>query len=242
MVVSCELNIIKNKLTIENCVLMSDLSELIKKRVMDQLYWDNRVDASDIEIDVDGTTVKLKGKVPSYSAREHAVLDAYSVLDVTKVENQLEVEYPTIIEIPTDGEIRSRIENQLLWNAYIDSTDLDVRVDSGRVELEGTTDAYWKKIRAKQLAQDVTGVTEIENKLAVVPTDKITDKVIAESIVSSLERRFIVDEKKVTITVENGEATLSGTVPHWSAYRAAINAAEFTAGVKRINDQILISK
>ncbi|TFF85228.1 BON domain-containing protein, partial [Candidatus Heimdallarchaeota archaeon] len=38
--------------------------EEIKKKLTDQLYWDTRVDASDIDIDVNGSSVTLSGKVP----------------------------------------------------------------------------------------------------------------------------------------------------------------------------------
>ncbi|TXT56770.1 MAG: hypothetical protein BAJATHORv1_20363 [Candidatus Thorarchaeota archaeon] len=224
----------------ESLDTMTKKSELIKKRVIDQLFWDNRVDASDIEVAVDGTEVKLKGKVPSYTARERAVLDTWTVQDVTKVENELDIEYPSIIEIPNDDEIETRIERQLFWNTYIDSTEIDIDVDKGSVDLEGTTDAYWKKIRAEQLASDVTGVTYIDNKLAVVPSEDIMDKAIAEDIISALDRKILVDAEDVTVRVEDGKVTLSGTVPHWSAYRAAMDAAEYAIGVTRIEDQLII--
>ncbi|MBD3405757.1 MAG: BON domain-containing protein [Candidatus Lokiarchaeota archaeon] len=219
---------------------MTDKAELIKKRVTDQLFWDNRVDASDIEIAVDGTKVKLKGKVPSYTARERAILDAWTVQDVTKVENELDIEYPSIIEIPDDDEIKTRIEQQLFWNTYIDSTDIDIDVDNGTVELEGTTDAYWKKLRAEQLASDVTGVVLIDNKIAVVPSESIVDKIVAENIIAAMERNPLIDPDSVTVTVDQGKATLSGTVSHWTAYRAAMDAAEFATGVIKIEDQIVI--
>ncbi|TXT56771.1 MAG: hypothetical protein BAJATHORv1_20364 [Candidatus Thorarchaeota archaeon] len=221
-------------------IRMTKNSERIKKCVIDHLFWDNRVDASDIEVEVDGTEVKLKGKVSSYAARERAVLDAWTIQDVTKVENELSIEYPTVIEIPDDDEIKSRIERQLFWNAHIDSTSIDVEVDNGSIDLEGTTDAYWKKIRAEQLASEIAGVITIDNKIAVVPSESIVDKIVAENIISAMDRHPLVEAESINVTVEQGKATLSGTVPHWTAYRAVMDAAEFATGVVEIDDQIVV--
>ncbi|TFG13440.1 BON domain-containing protein [Candidatus Thorarchaeota archaeon] len=219
---------------------MTRTEESLKKRVVDQLYWDDRVDASDISVEVHGSTVKLSGNVPSYRAREDAVLDAWTIDGVSAVENEIEVEFPTTYKVPTDDTVQTKIDNRLLWNTYIDSTDVHTKVDAGFVQLEGTVDAYWKKIRAKQLASDVDGVIKIQNELAVVPTESIVDKAIAEDITSALDRNLNVDVDDVDVRVKNGEVTLTGTVPSWSAYRAAINAAEFTAGVIEIEDSLKI--
>jgi len=219
---------------------MIKTEESLKKRVVDQLYWDDRVNASDIKVEVHGSTVKLSGNVPSYRAREDAVLDAWTIDGVSGVENEIEVEFPTTYKVPTDDTIQTKIDNRLLWNTYIDSTDVDTKVDAGFVQLEGTVDAYWKKIRAEQLATDVDGVIDIQNEIAVVPTESIVDKAIAEDITSALDRNLNVDVDDVNVRVKNGEVTLTGTVPSWSAYRAAINAAEFTAGVIEIEDSLKI--
>ncbi len=219
---------------------MTKTEESLKKRVVDQLYWDDRVNASDIKVEVHGSTVKLSGNVPSYRAREDAVLDAWTIDGVSGVENEIEVEFPTTYKVPTDDTIKTKIDNRLLWNTYIDSTDVDTKVNAGFVELEGSVDAYWKKIRAEQLASDVDGVIDIQNEIAVVPTESIVDKAIAEDITSALDRNLNVDVDDVNVRVKNGEVTLTGTVPSWSAYRSTINAAEFTAGVIEIEDNLKI--
>jgi len=44
--------------------------EKIKKQVVDQLYWDARVDASDVKVEVSDRNVILTGTVPSYGVRQ----------------------------------------------------------------------------------------------------------------------------------------------------------------------------
>jgi osmotically-inducible protein OsmY len=215
--------------------------EQIKKEITDQLYWDARVDAADINVDVSGSEVTLKGKVPSFSAKQAAVNDAWNVYGVSKVNNEITVEFPPTFAIPTDEDIKSGVENLLKWNSFIDESDVISKVDAGAVELEGTVNSFWKKIRAEQLASDVIGVKEVHNKLSVVPTDDVLDKIVAENIVNAMDRNFLVDPEEVNVKVKKGKATLSGTVPNYTTYREAMSCAEHTTGVTEIQDNIRIS-
>ena len=49
------------------------------------------IDAKNVKVDVDGHTVKLKGKVHSYVEKEEAKKTAYAAPGVYKVENEIEV-------------------------------------------------------------------------------------------------------------------------------------------------------
>jgi len=76
--------------------------EKIKKDVVDQLYWDSRVDASDIDIEVDDGKVILKGEFPDYGSKASASSDAWTIEGVTAVENDIAVDYPSSMTVPTD--------------------------------------------------------------------------------------------------------------------------------------------
>jgi osmotically-inducible protein OsmY len=219
---------------------LSVSEEQIKKDIVDQLYWDSRVDASEIEVEVTGDKVTLKGSVPNYSAKGAASADAWAISGVRDVENQIEVIYPPSVTVPTDEEIKSNIETSLELNLSLDATDIEVLVTAGIVTLQGSVDAYWKKTRTESIASGVSGVLDIINKLTIVPTENFIDKEIAEDIVGSISRNFNADAEKVDVKVEDGEVTLSGTVADWSAYRAVMDATEFTAGVVNINDNLII--
>jgi osmotically-inducible protein OsmY len=220
---------------------MNRTEETIKKDVVDQLYWDYRVDASDIKVKVDDQTVTLTGTVPTYYARTAAFDDAHLVRGVSKVKNKLNVKYPSTLKVPSDKEIKSNVKNLLLWNESIDSTDIDVSVNNGVVTLEGSADAYWKKLTAETVAGRSLGVTKIKNELAVVPSDSVVDKAIAKDIVSAIDRHYAFDEEAVTVKVNNGTVTLSGSVDNWYDYRSAIDIACCTAGVVDVEDQLVIN-
>ena len=209
--------------------------------VKDQLVWDAQVDATDIDVSVDENgVVTLTGTVPSFSAQRAARLDAWSVLGVTGVNSELTVTYPEAITLPSDDEIESNVENVLLWNASVDSTDIDVGVTAGVVTLEGSVSSFWRKLRAEDLAEDVVGVISVTNNLAVVPTESYVDADIATDIVDSLERKAAVNADNVNIRVEEGRVTLSGTVPSFNAWSLAYDSARFTAGVIDVEDELTI--
>ncbi|MBD3366329.1 BON domain-containing protein [candidate division WWE3 bacterium] len=221
---------------------MKKTNDQILNDIKDQLVWDTQVISSDVNVLVTGDgAVTLSGTVPSFSAKRAAETDAWSVWGVTSVENNLTVKYPTVVTIPSDEEVKSNIENVLLWNSAIDSTDVEVFVEAGIVTLEGTVDSFWKKLRAEELASDVVGVLSVENLLAVVPTESYIDKDIATDITDSMDRKAAVNAENVTVEVENGEVTLSGTVPTFTAWSEAYDSARYTAGVVDVEDQLTIT-
>ena len=213
----------------------------ITDRVKDQLIWDNRVRASDVDVTVQDGTAVLTGTVPSYRAKIAATEDAWSVMGVTNVDNRLRVQYPPMITVPTDSEIMSSVNSSLTLDPDINSSKIDVLVSGGIVTLRGTVDSLWKKFQAASDAYSSVGVIDVINELAVVVTDKASDERIARSIEAAFDRNFNVDPDNITVTVANGIVTLTGTVPSWTSWRSAYNTAVYTAGVTDVIDQLMIS-
>lgn len=216
--------------------------EVIKTDVVDQMYWDHRIDASDIAVSVDDGKVTLTGAVPTYTAKRAAADNAWLVEGVALVENDIEVEYPTTVSVPTDDEIAANVRDAFTWNTDLSAFEIDVSVTNGWVTLEGTVDAYWKKIEAEGEAEDVRGVIGVTNKLAVVPTEKITDESIAEDVVNAIDRNRNVNVDDIDVTVSNGRVTLTGTVANKTAKSAAYNSALYTVGVTDVEDNIILER
>lgn len=78
--------------------------EDIKKEVVDHLYWNNEVDASDIEVRVDDGEVTLTGSVPSVNNSIAAENAAFDIEGVVVVNDELDVEIPEYQEPITDDE------------------------------------------------------------------------------------------------------------------------------------------
>jgi osmotically-inducible protein OsmY len=184
--------------------------------------------------------VRLSGVVPTYTARRAAQQDAWSVAGVVSVENLLDVKYTTGVSLPTDIELKSNVENILRWESSVDTSNIDVTVNSGVVSLEGTVLSYWELRQIEDLVLSVTGTIGLENKLAVVPTENVVDENIAEDIIGAISRNHNVDVDDINVKVKDGKVTLSGTVPNWAAASSAYESALYTGGVKEIENNIVI--
>ncbi len=151
------------------------------------------------------------------------------------------VKYPPSLDLPTDEELKERIESVLRWNSEVDENDISVYVIDGYVSLEGSVHTYWEKVRTEDLVAPIKGVVSVVNKLAVVPSEDISDKIIGEDIMEGLDRNVMVNVEDVNVEVENGIVTLNGQVPSPVAHKAARNTAFRTAGVKAVRDDNLLT-
>jgi osmotically-inducible protein OsmY len=221
--------------------IVSRNDELIKKDIIDSLFWDDRVDASDIAVQVEDGVVTLAGAVPTYLAREAAFDDALVLHGVTQVRNQIDVRPTATDGPPTDERIREDLLMIIRRDASLGSSEISVRVDNGRITLEGTVDAHWKKFHAEDRIAHARGVLGIDNLLAVVPRRDIEDQAIAAVITATLDRHALVNANDITVRVEEGIVTLTGNVPDRPTRRAVYEAALYTEGVIEIRDELVMS-
>jgi osmotically-inducible protein OsmY len=214
----------------------------IKDRILKHLNWDNRIDGLDIQVKVSNGKVTLMGKVPSYPARRAAESDARSIEGVTSIDNQLDIPYSQNFEIRGDGLLESDIEKVLECNSDIDSKKINVTVNTGQVTLEGSVDAYWKKVIAAYLVSNITGVIRVNNKITVIPFENVSDEIIARELVEALDRNVNTDPRSVNVKVEKGKVTLTGFVSNLAAGKAAVEMTHYTSGVKDVVDKIVIKQ
>jgi osmotically-inducible protein OsmY len=214
--------------------------EEVRQMVVDELYWDGRVDAANIQVKVHKLRVTLTGTVSTYAALGAAEEDARAVAGVENVENRLVVRQPAHALVPADQELAARLMDTLRWQAQIDAADVRVAVEEGRVTLQGTVPAYRQKVKAQAVASGLLGVIGVTNELAVVPARKYEDRRIAEAIKAALDRNIYIDAEMVNVRVSDGVVTLAGDVPDRRAYRAAENAARYTPGVVDVINDLTI--
>jgi len=220
---------------------MTRTDEQIKRDIVDSLFWDNRIDASRITVEVNDGNVELSGQVPTHTARIAARDDAEVISGVVSVRNLIDVNYLESIPIPTDEEMQSNIENALAWDPNVEIHDISLNVKHGWVTVEGTTDSFWKKVKAEDIVSNMAGVIGVTNKLAVVPSEDIVDKSIAEDITSALDRTLDTELDNINIEVKNGTVTVSGTAPSLPIKRAVDEIISYTSGVADVNDELVVA-
>jgi osmotically-inducible protein OsmY len=227
-----------NNLTVEGTPEQVDLpDDEIRRAVRDQLVWDDRVDATSIEVDVENGFVTLSGTVDTFPESRAAVADARAVAGVQRVINDLEVaiaDDPEGMESPTEA----AIENALDWTESVDTSDIAVLYRDGTVLLEGSVPSLWEKNRVENLIADIRGVTEVDNRLTVVPTEDFDDEQIANRISNALTARLFLDAEEITVAVDDGVVELSGTVDSPVERRMAYNIALQTQGVVGLEQEL----
>jgi BON domain-containing protein len=67
----------------------------------------------------------------------------------------------------SDERIREDINDRLTDDAYVDATDIEVSVNNCMVTLTGRVDSREEKRRAEDIADSVSGVTDVSNQLRV---------------------------------------------------------------------------
>ena len=67
----------------------------------------------------------------------------------------------------SDERIREDINDYLTDDWYVDASDVEVTVNNGMVTLTGRVDGRDEKRRAEDLAESVSGVTDVSNQLRV---------------------------------------------------------------------------
>jgi osmotically-inducible protein OsmY len=209
--------------------------------VSSQLFWDNRIDASDIGVNVTDGKVVLTGTVPACSDRSQAEEDAYSIAGVSFVDNRLAVSYPAAGEAPDDAEIASQIRSVLEWNPHIGPGKVDVSVEEGTVALTGTVESIWQRSMAGSTAYNIRGVLNVRNLLRVKPARPVPDDEIAHRVLRVLENNVLIDTSLINVHVKDGVVTLSGTVHNHHALHAAEGLAGITAGVRDVNNYLVIT-
>lgn len=212
--------------------------ERIKKDVIDHLFWDDRIDASGVEVEVSQGKVALRGRVSSPFSRSVASADARHVAGVWHVENRLELQ-PT--EAHSDDTLRADVEATLARAPRIDAAQIRVEVKNGIAILAGSVDAFWKKEHVRTLLCHAVPIRDVEDQLAVVPSADSADQALAEAVEAALERSPAVTPGDVQVEIEDGVVSLSGRVPSWEAGQAAFQAVANLGGVRDVRDHLEVA-
>jgi osmotically-inducible protein OsmY len=69
--------------------------------------------------------------------------------------------------IKSDKRILEQINDRLCDNPYLDASEMEVGIDNGVVILTGSVNSREDKRLAEEIAEEVTGVENVENRLHV---------------------------------------------------------------------------
>ncbi len=237
----------------------------ITDAVTDALFYNPYVDRSDISVVTLNGVVTLAGTVESLKAKRSARTTARNTVGVWRVKDYVKVRPST----PDDEQIKGRVESALLVDPHVSRYEIDISVNNGIVNLSGMVDTFFEKSQADDVASGVYGVIKVNNNLAVDYDNDVivydpyvnyydwnvydytwyaypdytttkTDWEIRDDINDELFWSPFVDADEVTVLVDNGVATLSGTVDTWYERRTATENA-YEGGAVVVDNDLKVS-
>jgi osmotically-inducible protein OsmY len=125
-----------------------------------------------------------------------------------------------------DTDLTADVSDELFWDPKLDSTEIAVSADNGKITMRGTVGNLREKREAEKAAQRVFGVISVDNKLQVklMNDNKRADAELRGDVLQALMLDGLVP-KTVDAKVEDGFVTLTGTA-NWQYER---DEAEFVA-------------
>jgi osmotically-inducible protein OsmY len=210
----------------------------IQEDVISELAWDDRVDETDVGVEVDGGVVTLTGTVDSYAKRLAAQEAAHRVSGVHDVANDVQVHVPGSHQ-RTDTEIAQAVRHALEWDVLVPDERIHSTVRDGLVTLSGTVDRYREREDAVSAVRRLRGVRGVVNDL-VVAAQSIAAGQVREAIEGAMERRADRAAKRIRVAVHDGTVTLTGPVRSWLERQAVLGAARFSRGVYKVEDHLYV--
>jgi osmotically-inducible protein OsmY len=221
---------------------------------------DPRLRGHDILVSSADGNVTLSGTVTNLRAKKAAGTDASNIVGVWNVDNNIQVE-------PGNGEPVQDITtsaNQLIQGNEM-LNDYGIKAISsgeGAIQLLGSVDYNFEKKNAEELVANLPGVREIDNNIEVekgiilpfplkpgrdapeLPSikkpDIKSDKELREDIIYQFYWSPYVDRNQVVVEVEDGNATLKGTVNTRLEMEHAVKNA-YEGGAFSVDNQLRVN-
>jgi osmotically-inducible protein OsmY len=218
--------------------MMTKSDSQLQEDVRNELTWDSRLDASNVQVTVTSGVVMLTGRVTSYVQKVAAAEAAHRVWGVLDVADDILVELPGTITV-TDADIAHAVRSVLMLDATIPAERIQSTVSDGWVTLEGQVDLWHQYQEAERAVRNIVGVVGISNKISVTPQIITTEQVRA-AIEDAIERQAERTAERIRVAVCDGVVTLAGKVRSLREKQAVLAAIGHAPGVITVDDQLIV--
>jgi len=221
----------------------------LEEQVETNLSWDALVQHEHVDVDAEDGVVHLAGTVGSSLARQRAIMNAHVSGVVSVNARELSIapwaraddEQPLGIEPDRpDAHVRDAIVRALQYDPRVDVGEVTVEVDDGAVALTGTVGDLRAKRAAAQDADEIVGVEAVDDGLVVrrgPPDDELEQR-----IQRSFRRDVYLSAAPVSVRVDEGVATLRGTVEQGFVKDRAEDLAAATTGIGAVVNEVEVAE
>jgi len=213
-------------------------SSNLAKDVLDELVADKSLDASRINVAVDGNDVALSGSVRTFHEKDDAGADAWRVKGVHDVKNDLAVD--TAAERVLDDDLVSSARAALDANALVPQGAVSVTASDGWVTMSGTVHHNFQRLAADFVVRRLRGLQGVTDNVTV--NKSAGEKGLTGRVTAALARNAAIDGHNVHVKDDGGEITLTGTVGSGVQKLEAERAAWRTDGVENVKNRLVVRK
>jgi len=210
--------------------------EQIEEAIREAFVYDPRLNFFNPIVEVNEGVAILKGDVTNLRAKQAAEEDAKNTVGVWRVKNFIKVRPEYEID---DAAIKENLIKALDRDVELERYEIFVSVSNGTAYLSGIVDSRLEKTHAMEVAAGVDGVVEVVNNLTVMGASSTSDWELKQDIISELFWNPHIDRNNISISVDHGTATLTGTVKTWRHREAAAREA-YEAGATKVRNQLRV--
>jgi osmotically-inducible protein OsmY len=136
----------------------------VVERVLTELDWDPRLDASRVSVRARDGVVFLRGKVTTFAEKWAASHAAQRAAGVVGVQNALEIDLRPGDRV-NDDELRHAVLRALRWEPYADHGRVAVDVCDGGVTLRGVVELPIQIAAAEAAVRRLPSVLGVRNEI-----------------------------------------------------------------------------
>jgi len=208
----------------------------LQKDVQDAIKWEPLLNSAEIGVTAKDGVVSLTGIVDSYAKKAEAEQAAKKILGVKAIVENIEVNYPNSF-MKSDLEIANEVIAALRSDYTVPSDKVHVKVEKGRVTLDGELHWNYEREAARNVVKLLPGVKAITNSIKV--KSLFHDKVEQQDIENAL-RSSAINDDGIEVSVSGTAVTLKGTVHSWYAKEEAARIAWKTKGIWEVNNELTV--
>jgi osmotically-inducible protein OsmY len=206
--------------------------------VSDELFWDPKLDSTEIAVSADDGKITIRGTVGSLREKREAEKAAQRVFGVISVDNKLQVKLMNDNK-RADAELRGDVLQALMLDGLVPKT-VDAKVEDGFVTLTGTANWQYERDEAEFVASNIVGTLDVFDKIELKrQTPNGGD--VKDSIRKAFKRNAALDADDLHISTDDGTVTVEGTVSSWAEHDEAIDAAWAAPGVTAVRDDLEVA-